>query len=48
MSTHYIHVTTEERVTLMITRAQGSSLRAIAHLLGRQPSTLSREVRRQC
>jgi len=47
MTTHYTHLTIEERVTLMIMRMQGSSLRAIAQVLGRQPSTLSREVRRQ-
>ena len=47
MTTHYTHLTIEERVTLMIMRMQGASLRAIAQVLGRQPSTLSREVRRQ-
>lgn len=47
MTTHYTHLTVEERVTLMIMRLQGASLRAIAAVLGRNPSTLSREVRRQ-
>ena len=47
MTTHYSHLTIEERATLMIMRLQGSSLRAIATLLGRHPSTLSREVHRQ-
>ena len=47
MTTHYTHLTIEERVTLMIMRMQGSSLRGIAQILGRQPSTLSQEVRRQ-
>ena len=47
MTTQYSHLTLEERVTLMIMRLQGSSLRTIATLLGRHPSTLSREVRRQ-
>lgn len=47
MTTHYTHLTIEERVTLMIMRLQGSSLRTIATVLKRHPSTLSREVRRQ-
>lgn len=47
MTTHYTHLNVEERVTLMIMRLQGSSLRTIATLLGRHPSTLSREVHRQ-
>ena len=47
MTTQYSHLTLEERVTLMIMRLQGSSLRTIATLLGQHPSTLSREVRRQ-
>lgn len=47
MTTYYTHLTVEERVTLMLMRLQGSSLRAIASQLGRHPSTLSREVRRQ-
>lgn len=47
MTTQHSHLTLEERVTLMIMRLQGSSLRTIATLLGRHPSTLSREVRRQ-
>jgi hypothetical protein len=47
MATHYTYLTVEERVTLMIMRLRGSSLRFIAHVLGRQPSMLSRKVRRQ-
>jgi IS30 family transposase len=47
MTTHYTHLTVEERVTLMIMRLQGSSLRNIAAVPERHPSTLSRDVRRQ-
>ena len=36
----------EERVTLASLRQQGWSMRAIAHLQGRSPSTISRELRR--
>lgn len=43
---HYKHLTTEERETAMVLRAQGASMRAIARMLGRSPSTLSRELRR--
>lgn len=43
---HYKHLTTEERETAMVLRGQGASIRAIARMLGRSPSTLSRELRR--
>lgn len=44
MSYHELSV--EERATLQIAYAQGLSLRRIAHLIGRAPSTVSRELRR--
>jgi IS30 family transposase len=42
----YTHLTTDERVILMLMRGQGSSLRSIGDHLGRHPSSLSRELRR--
>jgi transposase, IS30 family len=42
----YRHLTAEERETLSLGLAQGHSLRAMARILGRAPSTLSREVAR--
>ncbi|TRO37823.1 helix-turn-helix domain-containing protein [Pseudomonas putida] len=46
MSTQYNHLSTEERVTIMVMLFQRQPLRAIAALLGRHPSTISREIRR--
>lgn len=43
---HYKHLSTEERETAMVLQCQGASIRAIARMLGRSPSTLSRELRR--
>ena len=42
----YTHLTTDERVVLMLMQGQGLSLRSISRHLGRHPSTLSRELRR--
>lgn len=42
----YRHVTAEERETLSLGLAYGHSLRTMARILGRAPSTLSREVAR--
>ena len=42
----YRHLTAEERETVSLGLAYGHSLRALARLLGRAPSTLSREVAR--
>lgn len=42
----YRHLTAEERETLSLGLAHGHSLRAMAQILGRAPSTLSREVAR--
>lgn len=46
MEKHYHHLSTTDRVTLMLLKRQGLSLRAIASELNRSPSTLSRELRR--
>lgn len=46
MPSHYMHLRIEDRVALMLMRQSGHSLRAIASALGRSPSTLSRELRR--
>ncbi len=42
----YTHLTTDERVVLMLMQDQGLSLRSISRHLGRHASTLSRELRR--
>lgn len=46
MELRYKHLQAEERGTLAALRQQGWSMRAIAHLQGRSPSTISRELRR--
>jgi transcriptional regulator with XRE-family HTH domain len=46
MSNQYKHLSKEERDRLAILKGQGFSIRAIASQLGRSPSTLSRELRR--
>jgi IS30 family transposase len=43
----YSHLDSNERAVIMVRRRAGSSLRAIARRLDRDPSTISREVRRQ-
>lgn len=43
---HYKHLTIEERESLYLRKNQGESIRAIARELGRSPSTISRELRR--
>lgn len=43
---HYTHFTIEEREKSMVMLAGGASMRAIARVLGRSPSTVSRELRR--
>jgi IS30 family transposase len=43
----YCHLTSTERAVIMVMRRDGSSLRAIARRLDRDPGTISREVRRQ-
>jgi transposase, IS30 family len=42
----YHQLTEPERYTLSVLHRDGQSLRAIARLLGRSPSTISREVQR--
>lgn len=42
----YIHLTIEERECLMLSHERGESIRQIAKKLGRAPSTISRELRR--
>ena len=42
----YRHMTAEERETLSLRLAQGHSLRTMARVLGRAPSTVSRELAR--
>jgi len=42
----YTHLTAEERETLSLGLAAGYLLRAMASVLGRAPSTVSREVGR--
>jgi transposase, IS30 family len=46
MGTNYEHLTAEEQATLMVMRADGCSQRAVARCLGRNPSTISRELAR--
>jgi len=47
MSNHcYTHLSAEERETLSLGLTQGHSLRSMARVLGRSPSTLSRESAR--
>ncbi|AUI92451.1 IS30 family transposase [Xanthomonas oryzae pv. oryzae] len=44
MSKSYQHLSAEERAMLQIETGRGQSVRAISRLLGRSPSTLSREL----
>lgn len=44
--TNYHHLSPEERAFLMLERKRGSSLRQIALQIGRNPATVSREIRR--
>jgi IS30 family transposase len=46
MKKNYKHLSVEERDHLAVLKGKGFSLRAIAHALGRSPSTLSRELKR--
>ncbi len=46
MENHYHHLSTTDRVTLMLMLRQGASLRTVARELKRAPSTLSRELKR--
>lgn len=42
----YTHLTSDERITLMLMQGRGLSLRAISRHLGRHVSSLSRELKR--
>ena len=42
----YIHFTHDERICLQQLLSEGKSFRQIASLMGRSPSTISREVNR--
>lgn len=42
----YSHLTIEERECLMLSHEKGESIRQIAKKLGRSPSTISRELKR--
>jgi IS30 family transposase len=46
MSKHFEQLTAEERATIMVMAQEGKSLRAMARLLYRAPSSISREWRR--
>ena len=46
MAKTYEHLTLDERIELYRMRQQGQSLRTIAEVLGRSPSTISRELGR--
>ena len=43
---HYTHLSIEEREKSRVLLEQGISIRAIARILGRSPSTISREFNR--
>src|SRR5438874_7015012 len=47
MGVVYVRLRPEERATIMLMRRDGQAARAIARLLGRAASTISRELRRQ-
>ena len=46
MGRHYNHLSAEERGAIMVGKARGESARQLAMLLGRSPSTISRELAR--
>ncbi|WP_460475264.1 transposase, partial [Dyella kyungheensis] len=46
MGQHYNHLSAEERGAIMVGKARGDSARQLAMLLGRSPSTISRELAR--
>lgn len=46
MTTHYKHLTLDERIGIEKARDQGESMRTIAKRLGRSPATISRELHR--
>ncbi|MFC4528815.1 helix-turn-helix domain-containing protein, partial [Dyella halodurans] len=46
MGQNYSHLSAEERGAIMVGKARGESARQLAILLGRSPSTISRELAR--
>ena len=46
MGQHYGHLSAEERGAIMVGKARGESARQLAMMLGRSPSTISRELAR--
>jgi IS30 family transposase len=46
MKKNYSHLSAEERAVIMIEHGKGCSMRAIARLLARSASTVSRELAR--
>lgn len=46
MAHRYAHLSAEERAAIMLGKARGASARSIAGLLGRAPSTITRELAR--
>jgi Transposase and inactivated derivatives, IS30 family len=42
----YTHLTIEERESILIGKSQGKGIREIARMIGRNPSTISRELKR--
>ena len=48
MKKNYSHLSAEERAIIMIEYGKDTSVCAIARLLGRSASTISRELKRNC
>lgn len=46
MKKKYRHLSAEERAVIMIEHAKGTSATAMARMLGRSPSTVTRELKR--
>ncbi|OLO09820.1 hypothetical protein BTW10_15165 [Chromohalobacter japonicus] len=42
----YVELSIEERATLQVSRAQGMSIRQVAAVMERSPSTICRELQR--
>lgn len=46
MSRNFKHFTIEDRIQIATALSKGESFRAVAELIGKQPSSVSEEVRR--
>jgi len=44
----YNHLKPEDRATVMLMRREGATIRSVARILGRAPSTISRELKTNC